>query len=180
VSGTPSEYNGVAKGLHWLTLVLLVVQFGVAWTMPEVDRDAKPVDLIAWHLSIGVFILLLMLVRLGWRAISAVPAAPANLAPALRLLSRVTHFLLYGILIVLPLLGWIYASSRGWAVRVFGVIPLPPLVPSGSRWGDDMGDVHMAVAYVLLGVVGLHVLGALYHQFSLKDAVLQRMLSARR
>jgi cytochrome b561 len=180
VIGIPNGYNGVAKGLHWLILVLLVVQFGVAWTMPEVDRDTKPVDLIAWHLSIGVLILLLMLVRLGWRAISAVPPPPADLSPPLRLLLRATHFLLYGILIVLPLLGWIYASSRGWAVRLFGVIPLPALVRSGSSWGGEMGDVHVVVSYVLLGLVGVHVIGALYHQFILKDALLQRMLPARR
>jgi cytochrome b561 len=180
VIGKPAGYNGAAKGLHWLILILLVVQFGVAWTMPDVGRDTKPIGLIAWHMSIGAFILLVMLVRLGWRAISEVPPAPADLAPPLRRLSRATHFLLYAILIVLPLLGWINASARGWAVQFLGVIPLPALVPSGSPWGHEMGDVHQIVAYVLLGVVGLHVLGALYHQFILKDALLQRMLPARR
>jgi cytochrome b561 len=144
--------------------------------MPDVKRDTKPIDLIAWHLSIGTFMLLAILVRLGWRALSDVPPAPANLAPPLRLLSRAIHFLLYGILIVLPLLGWINADSRGWAVKLFGVIPLPALVASGSSWGHDMGDVHQAVALVLLGLVGLHVLGALYHQFVLRDSILQRML----
>jgi cytochrome b561 len=180
VIGQPSEYDRVAKGLHWLVVVLLVVQFGVAWTMPDVSRDTKPIGLIAWHLSIGVFILLVMLVRLGWRAISDVPPVPADLAPPLRLLSRATHFLLYGILIVQPLLGWINASARGWAVKLFGVIPLPALAPSGSSWGRAMGDVHQIVAFVLLGAVGLHVLGALYHQFILKDALLRRMLPGRR
>jgi cytochrome b561 len=180
VIGQPSEYDRVAKGLHWLVVVLLVVQFGVAWTMPDVGRDTKPIGLIAWHLSIGVFILLVMLVRLGWRAVSDVPPAPVDLAPPLRLLSLATHFLLYGILIVQPLLGWINASARGWAVTLFGVIPLPALAPSGSSRGRAMGDVHQIVAFVLLGAVGLHVLGALYHQFILKDALLRRMLPGRR
>ena len=60
-------YNGVSQLLHWLIVVLLVVQFAIAWTMPDVTRDTKPVDLIAWHLSVGAFILLVMLIRLGWR-----------------------------------------------------------------------------------------------------------------
>jgi cytochrome b561 len=176
----PAEYNGIAKTLHWLILALLVVQFGVAWRMPDVHPDTKPVDLIAWHLSIGAFILLVMLLRLVWRAVSAVPPAPADLAPPLRLLSRMTHFLLYGILIVLPLLGWINASSRGWTVTLLGIIPLPALVPSGSSWGHAMGDVHQLVAWILLGVVGLHVLGALYHRLVLRDGLLTRMLPGRR
>jgi cytochrome b561 len=174
-----TSYNNTAKALHWLIVVLLVAQFAVAWTMPDVHRDTKPIGLIAWHLSIGALILLLMAVRLGWRAVSVVPPAPADLPLLLRLLSRVTHCLLYAILIVLPVLGWINANARGWTVWFLGVIPLPALVSAGSSWGGEMGDVHMIVAWVLLGVAGLHVLGALYHQFVLRDGLLSRILPLR-
>ena len=171
-----SSYNATAKILHWLVLVLLVVQFAVAWTMPDIHRDTKPVDLIAWHLTIGTAILLVMLVRLAWRMVSTVPSAPADLSPLFQLVSRTTHFLLYGILIVLPVLGWINANARGWTVQLFGVIPLPSLVASGSPFGRQMGDVHQIFAWALLGAVGLHVLGALYHRLILKDSLLRRML----
>jgi cytochrome b561 len=166
--------------LHWLVVVLLAAQFAVAWTMPDIGRDTKPIELVAWHLSIGTFILLVVLVRLVWRAVSVVPSPPVSLPAPLRLLSRATHFLLYGFLIVLPVLGWTNANARGWTVRLFGAVPLPNLVPAGSPWGRQMGDVHQVVAYVLLGVIGLHVLGALYHRFVLHDAVLGRMLPRRR
>ena len=170
------RYNGFAQALHWLVLVLLAAQFAVAWTMPDVGRDTKPIGLIAWHLSIGTLILLVILVRLGWRACSAIPPPPEDLPASLRLLSRATHFLMYAVLIVLPALGWINANARGWTVRLAGAIPLPSLAPDGSSWGHDMGDVHMIVAWVLLGLVGLHVLGAVYHQFVLRDHLLSRML----
>lgn len=168
-------YNGGAKLLHWLVVALLGVQFAIAWTMPDIHKDTKPVDLIAWHLSVGTCILLVMLVRLAWRAASTVPPPPTDLPASLRLLSRATHFLLYALLIVLPLLGWINASARGWDVRLFGVVKLPALASSGAPWGREMGDVHQIVAWVLLGVAGLHVAGALYHQFILRDGLLRRM-----
>ena len=170
------SYNAIAKSLHWLIVVLLVAQFAVAWTMPDIQRDTKPVDLIAWHLSVGTFILLVMLVRLVWRMISTVPPAPANLPPLLQGVSRATHVLLYALLIVLPVLGWINANARGWTVQLFGAIPLPSLVAQGSPFGREMGDIHQLAAMVLFGAAGLHVLGALYHRFVLKDLLLQRML----
>lgn len=174
-----TRYNGFAKLLHWLVVALLVAQFAVAWTMPDVHKDTRPVDLIAWHLSLGMTILLVVIVRLGWRQVSDIPPPPADLPAPLALLSRATHFALYAILIAMPLLGWINANARGWTVRLFGAIPMPALVPSGSGWGHQMGDVHQIVAWVLLGVAGLHVAGALYHRLILKDATLSRMLPGR-
>ncbi len=174
-----AAYNGLAKGLHWLVLLLVVGQFSVAWTMPDIHHGTQPVGLIAWHLSIGLCILLVMLVRLGWRMVSQVPPPPADLPASLRLLSRVTHFVLYALLIILPLLGWINASARGWPVMFFGVVPLPQLVSSGSASGMQMGDVHRAVALVLLGVAGLHIAGTLYHLLVLRDGVVRRMLPER-
>jgi cytochrome b561 len=174
-----SGYNNTAKTLHWLVLVLLVAQFAVAWTMPHIHRGTEPIGLIAWHLTIGMLILLVVLLRLGWRAVSAVPPPPDDLPASLRLLSRATHFLLYAILIIVPLLGWINASARGWTVWFVGAIALPKLAASGSSWGDEMGDIHRIAAYVLSATIGLHVLGALYHHLILKDAVLRRMLPSR-
>ena len=101
---------------------------------------------------------------------------PADLPRSLALLSRVTHYLLYALLIVLPLLGWANASARGWAVRLFGVVPLPSLTTKGSALGHQLGNVHATLATVLLAIVALHVGGALYHALILKDRTVQRML----
>lgn len=175
-SDSRAEYSSVAKSLHWLILALLVVQFTIAWTMPDIGRGSVPTGLIGWHLSVGLAILAVMVVRLAWRVTHPVPPAPADLSPALATLSRATHYLLYVVLIVLPLLGWANASSRGWAVKLFGVVPLPPLVAKGSPLGHSLGDVHATLATALLAIVALHVSGALYHALFLKDRTLQRML----
>jgi cytochrome b561 len=94
----------------------------------------------------------------------------------LSIISRVTHFLLYAALVVVPLLGWINASSRGWTVRLVGVVPYPALSAPGSAFGNEMGDVHGILAWVLFALVGLHIAAALFHRFVLRDHVLQRML----
>lgn len=168
--------TGVAKSLHWLILALLIVQFTIAWTMPQIGRGSVPTGLIGWHLSVGVAILAVMIVRLAWRLTHPAPPAPTDLSPALAVLSRATHYLLYAVLIVLPLLGWANASARGWAVKLFGIVPLSLLVAKGSSLGHSLGGIHATLALVLLGIVALHVSGALYHALFLKDRTLQRML----
>ncbi len=100
-----TQYSGVAKSLHWLILVLLIVQFAIAWTMPQIGRGSLPIGLIGWHLSVGLAIFAGMIVRLAWRLTHPVPSAPSDLSPGLAALSRRTHYLLYIVLIVLPLLG---------------------------------------------------------------------------
>jgi cytochrome b561 len=175
-----SAYNTPARLFHWITALLLLVQYVLAWTMPDVHRDTKPVGLIAWHLGVGVAIVLLVFVRLLWRSMHAAPPEPATLPAALRALGRYTHWLLYLLLIAVPLMGWANASSRDWSVTLFASIPMPPLSPTGSPVGHALGDWHRVFAWVLLALVGLHVSAALFHQFVLRDNTLARMLPSHR
>ena len=170
------RYSQVSMLLHWLTVALVVVQFGVAWTMPEIGRGSRPVGLIAWHLSIGAIILVVIVIRLLWRLTHHAPPPPTNIPTFLQLVSRATHYLLYALLLLLPLMGWANASSRGWPVTLFGIVPLPALLPQGSTLGHQLGDVHMTAATILLVFIGLHILGALYHAVILRDRTVHRML----
>lgn len=170
------SYDPVAKAFHWAIVALVIAQFAIAWTMPDISRNTRPIDLVAWHLSVGAAILFIALVRLVWRLMHQAPPPPSGLSPLFRTVSRATHFLLYSLLIVLPLMGWANASARGWPVRLFSVIPLPSLVTKGSPLGRQMGDIHGTTAIIFLVVIGLHVAGALYHAIILRDRTLQRML----
>jgi cytochrome b561 len=169
-------YTGTAKALHWTVVALLIAQFVVAWTMPEIRRDTKPETLINLHLSFGVLILAVAVVRLGWRATHAEPLPEDGVPPWQLQSARVVHWLLYGLLFVVPILGWINASWRGFPVIMFG-LELPKLVATraaGFRW---TGDVHSLLAeYLMLLLVGLHVAAALYRWLVRRDRVLQRML----
>ena len=167
-------YGAVARTLHWVTVLLIALQFVIGWTMPDVHKDTTPVGLIAWHLGIGATLIAVMVPRVVWR-LTHRPALD-DLPPLLDIVSRITHFFLYIGLLLVPLLGWINASSRGWTVRLAGVMPYPSLSSTGSSFGHKMGDVHGILAWGLFALIVLHVAAALFHRFVLKDHVLQRML----
>jgi cytochrome b561 len=178
-SETPA-FSAPAKFFHWLTVLVLAVQYAIGWLMPDVHRDTKPVGLVGLHLSVGATIVLLVLIRLAWRFSHKPPAESQILPPVMRLAARVTHGLLYVLLIALPLMGWANASARGWDVSLFHVVPLPALAATGSALGHTLGDVHKLTAWVLLVLIGVHVAAALFHQFVIRDGTLGRMLPGAR
>lgn len=174
-SADESVYGPVARALHWLVFALVAAQIIVGWTMPHIRPGVPQEGLVAWHLSIGALLMLLVLLRLAWRVLRPTPLA-ADMARWERVLATLTHAALYLLLLVIPVLGWAAAGYFGYSVRLFGFIPLPALADHTMRWAHEAGDVHDLLTNVLLGVVGLHVLAALWHYFVRRDRVLQRML----
>ena len=177
VNDAQPRYTRTAILLHWLILALLIAQYAIAWTMPHIGRNTPVTTLISLHFSIGVLILGVIVVRLIWRIIHGEPAHRAGV-PAWQVRSaRVIHWLLYLLLVVVPVLGWINASYRGMPVTFFGLAQMPPLVGTHAAAWRWTGDIHTLVAeYAILPLVGLHVTAALYHYFIRRDDVLQRML----
>jgi cytochrome b561 len=169
-------YDPIAKLFHWAVVLLLAAQFGVAWTMPEIHRGTQPETLINLHLSLGSLILLIMALRLVWRFSHPVPLESVGVPRWQVAAARAAHLSLYLLLLVMPVLGWANANSRGWDVTLFGLVPLPSIMAAKSPVGHTLGDIHTLIAYVALGLVGLHVAGALYHHVRLKDGTLARML----
>jgi cytochrome b561 len=169
-------YTGTAKFLHWTILVLLIVQFIVGWTMPHMGRDTQPETLINLHFSVGIVILSVAIIRLGWRLTHPEPPPLDGIPPWQVQSARIVHWLLYLLLFVVPILGWMAASWRGFPVIMFG-LELPRLVATRAPAWRWTGDIHGLLAnYVILTLVGLHVAAALYHYFIRRDGVLQRML----
>jgi cytochrome b561 len=164
---TAPTYSAPVKLFHWLTVLLLAIQYAMGWLMP--DR---------YNLSIGALIMLLVVLRLLWGWTHPAPPEPQTLWP-LQWVARATHWLLYALLVAFPLMGWANASSLGWAVSFFGIVPLPPLTPQGSPLGRALGDVHKWTAWVLIAVIALHVASVLYRHFIVKDDTLRRMMPTR-
>jgi cytochrome b561 len=172
------RYDGVAQSFHWVVLLLVVAQYATKW-LPAGFATMSEGQLNAWHLAIGPTVLLLMLFRLAWRLTHHTPPPPADLPAPLRLLSRATHWLFYAILVVLPVLGWVAASGYGANVTLLKLVPLPALVAKDKSLAESVGSVHGALAWALLGVIALHVSGALYHALVKQDGVVRRMVPGR-
>lgn len=171
-----STYTGTAKTLHWLIVALLIAQFIFAWTMPDIRRDTPVTTLIGLHFTFGVVILAVAALRLVFRLVRGVPPPEAGIPGWQETSSQVVHWLLYALLLIVPLLGWINADWRGMPVALFGY-EMPHLIAARAPGWQWTGDVHGLLAnYVMLALVGLHVLAALYHHFVMGDGVLRRML----
>jgi cytochrome b561 len=170
------RYSGAARALHWLIVALLVAQFIFAWTMPHIGRDTPVTTLISLHFTIGIVILAVAVMRLAVRVTHGEPEPEDGLPPWQLQSARLVHWLLYLLLFVIPILGWLNASWRGMPIVMFGH-ELPELLTKRAAGWGWTGDVHAFLAtWVLLALVGLHVLAALYHYLIRRDGVLQRML----
>ena len=178
---TPTErqaagYDALAKTFHWLVVLLLAAQYTIGWLMPHVGRNTKPEGLIALHLWVGALLVLILIARLAYRLFRHVPLVTQDMPRWQVVVARLTHWLLYITLAVLLALGWANASARGWSVTLFGIVPLPPLSPAGAPAGMAAGDIHSDFGWILLALIGLHLLAAIYHYLVRRDQILQRML----
>ena len=170
-----SGYGTAAKLFHWSTVMLLVVQYLIGWLMPDIHRGMAPGTIMNVHISFGICILTLIVIRYAWRLGNPV-AAPLGLPAWQAASSEAVHLLLYALVLVTTVTGWIFASMRGWTITVFGIVPLPGLVAENSEMGRAIGRLHGAITWVLLAVIAAHVLAALMHRFVYRDTIMQRML----
>lgn len=169
-------YSPAAKGLHWLIVLLVFIQFLTAISMPDIGPDVVPGTLINLHFSFGLLILVIMAIRFIYRLLHPVPLEVSDAPRWERWTARATHRIFYLILLFGPFLGWASASAHKLPLSVFGVIPLPSIAQPRARWALTAGDIHIYLMWALLGLVVLHAVAALYHHFFRHDGILQRML----
>ena len=169
------QYGTTAKVFHWLVVALLLVQYLIGWLMPDIHRGMKPGAPMIFHVSFGIVILALIILRFAWRL--AHPVVPENsLAPWQRLTSGAVHWALYALVLATTVTGWLFASFRGWSLSFFYLVPLPMLASDNAAAGKTIDGWHQAAEWTLLVFIGIHVAAALVHVFVYRDRILQRML----
>lgn len=177
---TAERYGAVAQTLHWLIVALIVVQVTTAFLADDMPFGPHKAAMLGRHKSFGMTILMLMVLRLGWRFANPSPRLPAATKPYERGLAKITHYALYAILFAMPLSGWVLSAAKNFPVSWFHLFTWPNPVAPDADLAEGMEELHETLAIVLGVTVTLHILAALRHHFLLKDDVLKRMLPARK
>ena len=172
---TGGRYGGAAIALHWLTAVLIVANLALGLSMVPLPIIPRKLQWYAWHKWIGITVFLLTCLRLGWRWVQPAPP-PVAMPEWQRRAAEATQMLMYALLLVIPVSGWLYSSATGVQVVYLGVVPLPDLLPKDKALAEILKVVHVALNFTLFSLVCVHTAAALKHHFIDRDTVLTRML----
>ncbi len=170
------RYHKLSIGLHWFMLLLLIAVYAtieLRELFPKGTDARKAIKM--WHFMLGLsvlgFAVLRLLIRLRNPTPAIIPAPPAWQA----LLANVMHIALYGLMIGMPLAGWLILSGEGQAIPFFG-LELPPLIAPDKALAKSIEELHETAGLVGYYLIGLHALAGLYHHYFVKDNTLKRML----
>ena len=172
---TVLRYPTPAIVLHWLVALLIFVAFPLGVYMHELPVSPDKLKLYSYHKWIGITILMLASARVMWRTTYTPPPLPASMAQWQHRVTHIVHGLLYVLILVIPLSGWLMSSAKGFQTVWFGVLPLPDLVGKNKALGELLAGVHQVLNFSLLVLVFLHVAAALKHHFIERQPFLQRM-----
>jgi cytochrome b561 len=174
MSASIDRFPLASRILHWgmavLVLAMLLIGIGmVSTTGPDYYR------FLSVHRSIGILILVLVAIRLINRAINPPPPLPRDLPGWQKALATLSHWLLYGLMIVLPLIGWAMLSAGGYPIQVFGVVHLPAILPHDVALFAVLRTAHTVLAVLLFATFLAHLGAALFHGLVRRDGVLESM-----
>lgn len=182
-----NRYTRIAMAFHWVIALLISANIVLAWAVDFLPEERQRL-VIDTHKSIGITVLGLAILRLLWRFAHKPPALPGTYARWERRASSVAHGLLYALIFLMPLSGWLYDSAWKDAathpMSLFGLMPWPRIGfimniehSTKEMLHDAFGALHEWAGFVLYALFALHVAGALKHQWVDKEKELQRIWS---
>jgi cytochrome b561 len=168
-----TRYDTFALSLHWLTVVLVLLEFGLAETWTWFARPTRHQMVVA-HMSFGIVLLAVVLARIAWRLIPG-HQMPPSVSGRVEMASKAVHYLLYLMLLAQAVLGFVLRWGGKEAMSFFG-LQIPPLIAPLSRPTHGLiGDLHHWNGWAIIGLAAGHAAAALYHHFVVRDRVLVRM-----
>ncbi len=169
------RYNPISVAFHWLMAAIIVATWSIAIVVSDLPLSPARITGYSWHKWLGVTVFFLVILRLVWRATHPAPQLEIKMPVWQERAMQLTHFALYLLMMVIPLVGWLMSSAKGYTVNYFGLFELPDLLSKDKALGHQLKDLHEYLADILVALVCLHVLAALKHQFIDKDGLLSRM-----
>lgn len=177
VRNTAEAYGSFAKFLHWSIVLLILPQYFLmegAEEFPEGSQQAA--QLIDLHKSLGLLVLILALVRIAWKIVNRPHPAPIGDVAWRRKAAAAGHGMLYLLILLQPLTGWIMVSAAGNPISLFGWLTFPAIVGTNHDLHEALEEVHEVLFWLIVFVAVVHVAAALLHHWVLKDGTLRRML----
>jgi cytochrome b561 len=182
---TSTRYGNLSMGLHWLMLGLIAAVYACIELRGYFPRGSGLRQAIKnWHFLLGLSVWLLLAVRLALRLTDTPPRILPSPVRWQGLVASAMHIALYGMMLLMPLLGWMALSAKGKPMPYFFGLQLPPFMPSlllpsesTAELLEELHETGGSIGYVL---IGLHAAAALYHHYIVRDNTLLRMLPGRR
>lgn len=180
IGNSESQYGWGPIALHWIVALAIIGLYPLGLYIVELtyyDPEYRTVP--HWHKSIGLILAALLVLRLVWRLFNK-PPAPLPQPALLTTITHLVHGLLYVLLFVVLVSGYLISTADGRAIAVFNWFEVPAITPFIDKQEDVAGAIHFYAATALVSMAGLHALAALKHHFVNKDDTLKRMLGLRK
>lgn len=178
MSATPSHFSPLARLLHWFMALMIIAMLliGAGMVASVSERHEWLLNL---HKPLGIAILVLAVVRIIVRLSSNTPALPVDLPTWQALAAKLSHYLLYALMLTMPLIGWAMISAAGDPVMLGSSLRLPSIVVANATTFAFLRQAHTYLAYLLFLTVLMHIAAALFHGWIRRDEVLGSMLRGR-
>lgn len=173
---TESSFGWVTRALHWLMTVGIIVMLAFGTYLGNAEPSLALIPLYGLHKSIGLVLLTAVILRIIWHRYSPPPAPhPNHSAPWTTPVARAVRWLLYALMLLMPLSGWVASAATGLDVVVFNTVTLPQIAPTSELIENVGFAIHAIAGKALMATLVLHIAGAIMHQFVWQDGTLARM-----
>lgn len=175
LANTNQCYGSIAKFFHWLIALLVIILLIAGYFMDAIGDKSLKLQIFNLHKLFGLSVLALMALRLLWRLANPVPLLSPEMMAWERSLEKSVKVFLYLGLFIMPLSGWLFSTAAGHAPHIGNFLLAAPFVPINKSLANQVFNIHATFAVIIIGLLCLHILGALKHYFINKDDILQRM-----
>lgn len=177
---TKTSWGSMSRALHWVLGVTIISMLIYGYWLNHFAARPDRFFHRSIHADIGYMIILFLALRLIWRAINPSPSLPAETPRWERIVASINHALLYVVTFVVAMLGWAHSGARAQNYSsFFGWFNVPQFTSPDRAAAKAYEDNHILGAYILAGLVALHIVAALYHHFYKRDRVLMRMVDGK-
>jgi cytochrome b561 len=178
MSGLAGHFTITQRLLHWVMAVCVLAMLFIGVGMVSTVTPTY-LRLVSIHKPLGIAILVLVVLRIIVRLRAGTPGLPADLPAPMKLAAQLSQYVLYALMIALPLLGWGMLSAAAYPVQLFDGFSLPAILPQSDSLHTLLWNAHRLLAFLLFAVILLHIAAALFHALIRRDGVFESMTAGR-